>query len=222
MNDLTGQRFGRLTIIEKTERRNGAHIIWKAVCDCGKTSYPNSNNLLRGISQSCRCLQREKAKERLTKHGMCKTTEYEIWCGMIKRCTNENCLRYADYGGRGIKVCERWRHSFNAFYKDVGQRPEGKSIDRYPDYNGNYEPKNIRWATPHEQRINSRPKSYGPQKQRWFRAWHKDMMCQFMSNNQNKFARKWKLTNTHISRCLNSKAKSHKGWIFELINGVSA
>ena len=214
MNDLTGRHFGRLTIIKKTTKRQGGHIIWKALCICGKITYPTSNNLLRGISQSCGCLQREKAKKRLTQHGMCGTTEYQIWCGIIKRCYNPNCQRYSDYGGRGIFVCDRWRNNFDVFYKDMGLRPKSKSLDRWPDHNGGYEPGNVRWATPHEQRMNSRPKSYGPQKQFWFygNGPNGEMI---IDDNQSHVARIFSLTSTHISNCLSGKQKIHKGWRFE-------
>lgn len=219
MNDLTGQRFDRLTAIKKTAKRQNGHIVWKCLCDCGATRYVTSNNLKNGNSKSCGCLQRERAKKSSTTHGMCFTTEYEIWCGIIQRCCNPNDQRYADYGGRGISVCERWRNSFETFHEDIistiGLRPKGKSLDRWPDNDGGYELGNVCWATPHEQRINSRPKSYGPQKQFWFRAWHKDMMCQFINNNQSAFARKWNLTSTHISDCLNGKQRTHKGWQFQ-------
>ena len=216
MNNLIGRRFGRLTIIEKTEKRDGGHIIWKAICDCGKETYPNSNNLLSGNSKSCGCLHRERARQAQTTHGMSQTREYKIWCGIIKRCNNPNCSRYKDYGGRGIKVCKRWKNSFEAFYEDMGECPEGKSLDRWPDNDGDYELKNCRWASPHEQRINSRPKSCGPQKQFWFYG-HSPNGEMIIENNQSHVARIFGLTSQHISDCLNDKQKTHKGWSFQRI-----
>jgi hypothetical protein len=90
-------------------------------------------------------------------HGLSKTREYKIWRGMKRRCERPNAENYARYGGRGIKVCERWQ-DFENFYADMGPRPQGRSIDRFPNYDGNYEPGNCRWATAQEQAANRRPR----------------------------------------------------------------
>lgn len=90
------------------------------------------------------------------KHGRIHSTEYHSWQGMIQRCTNPNKQGYNLYGGRGIKVCERWRASFTNFLEDVGTKPSPThSLDRYPNKDGDYEPGNVRWATPSEQQRNT-------------------------------------------------------------------
>lgn len=134
---------------------------------------------------------------------------------MIRRCKYSDNKSFKNYGGRGITVCERWL-KFENFYTDVGDPPEGMTLDRINN-DGNYEPSNWRWATKKQQRKNSRPASCGPHKQRWFRAWHKDSMIQYLSNSQCEFARKWGLGRRNISNCLHKKQKTHKGWIFEFL-----
>ena len=92
-----------------------------------------------------------------TKHGMYLSPIYKIWTQMIQRCHNPNSTAYQGYGARGIAVCQRWRDSFEAFLSDIGPRPSsGHSIDRYPNNDGNYEPGNVRWATPRQQLCNRR------------------------------------------------------------------
>jgi hypothetical protein len=156
--DLTGQRFGRWMVLEISGRTSGQDLKWTCRCDCGTTRAVFGAGLVNGCSRSCGCLARELAETRSTKHGGYGTLEFTTWQQMKTRCLNPRHHAYADYGGRGITVCERWRVSFADFLADMGPRPSAlHSIDRINN-DGNYEPGNCRWATRSEQRRNQRPR----------------------------------------------------------------
>lgn len=150
--DLTGQRFGRLEVI-KLLGVAGVQTFWECRCDCGKTAEVGRAPLVSGQTRSCGCLKRELTLERTVTHGMAKQLIYKRWCNMIQRCTNPKHPKYPNYGGRGIKVCERWLNSFEAYYADMGDPPPGSSIDRQ-DNDGDYEPDNCYWAMNVEQANN--------------------------------------------------------------------
>lgn len=161
--DLTGQRFGRLTVIgfaESRKRKNGStEIFWNCVCDCGKVTKPiRTRSLRHGAIRSCGCLKRDEVKKRSTKHGLYNSRIYQTWADMKSRCYNSKHKAYRHYGGRGITVCEEWRNDFKAFYDwaIANGYYDDLSIDRI-DVNGNYEPSNCRWATAKVQIHNRRP-----------------------------------------------------------------
>jgi hypothetical protein len=122
-------------------------------CSCGTEKYVIRKNLRSGISTSCGCVRKQKLIERNTKHGKRFTRTWRIWRAMKSRCYNSNVPQYHNYGGRGIIVCESWYNNFENFLKDMGESPEGSSIDRI-DNDGNYEPSNCKWSTAKEQSQN--------------------------------------------------------------------
>lgn len=155
--DLTGQKYGRLTVLERAENTKSGRTQWLCKCDCGKQTVVKADNLRNGHTSSCGCYSRETAKIRNTTHNKTGTRLHGIWNGMRQRCCKDNCEAYKWYGGRGIKVCDEWLHDFQAFYEwsmSNGYKDD-LTLDRI-DVNGNYEPSNCRWATWKEQSINTR------------------------------------------------------------------
>lgn len=150
--DIAGEKFGKLTAVCFSGTRN-RHTLWKCVCDCGNITKVFLDNLRNGTSKSCGCQAKPPPPQ--IKHGKSDSPTYRSWEAMKRRCYCKKDKAFKDYGGRGIRVCARWRNSFGNFLKDMGIRPRNKTIDRIEN-NGNYEPRNCRWSTPLQQNRNTR------------------------------------------------------------------
>jgi hypothetical protein len=151
----SGDKYGKLTIVKevepyiqpsgKTKRK------FNCLCECGNITNVMLSKLRNNHTRSCGCFQKEK----VTTHGLAYHPLYKTWDNMKQRCYNTNYNQYKDWGGRGIKICDRWLNSFENFLTDMGERPEGTTLDR-KNNDGDYEPSNCRWATKSEQELNKR------------------------------------------------------------------
>lgn len=160
--DITGQKFGRLTVVRKSGRSKSGHVMWECCCDCGAKRYVPGAYLRNGHTKSCGCYQadivRESAKKMGTankRHGMSHDRLHHIWTGMKQRCADNGVKDYQNYGGRGITVCQEWRDSFEAFrdWSLANGYRDDLTIDRI-NVNGGYEPENCRWITMEQQQRN--------------------------------------------------------------------
>jgi len=157
--DIGGRRFGNLVVKNRAGTNKSRNMQWNCICDCGNHAVITGRALRSGHTISCGCARVTKLIARSIRHGECKrgkwTPEYQAWRALTQRCNDPNATNYSYYGGRGIRVCERWA-KFENFLADVGRKPTpNHSIDRI-NVDGNYEPSNCRWATKAEQSINTR------------------------------------------------------------------
>lgn len=202
--DLARNKFGKLTVIELYEMKNGRSY-WKCKCDCGNIGIVLGSSLTTKHTMSCVACGHKRTNISNTKHGMTSSPEYQSWHGMLQRCENSNAKFYKYYGGRGILVCNEW-HDFKNFYNDMGKRPTGTTLDR-KNSNGNYDKENCKWATKEEQ-SNNRSSNHlitFNGKTKTIMQWANETNLAFETLRERLFKYNWP-----IEKALTTKVREHK------------
>lgn len=154
--DVTGNKYGRLTVIKDSGKRKKTHILWECVCECGNIILKDSYSLRTGHTKSCGCYRKEYTAEKNRTHNKSTTPEYLIWQGIKKRCYYERDINFKYYGARGITMSEEWETSFENFYRDMGDRPTNNHTIERLDSKSNYCKENCVWLEKQYQAQNTR------------------------------------------------------------------
>lgn len=146
-------KYNKLTVIQSLGKSADGHRLWECVCDCGNKRIDYASKITTGRTKHCKECSRKEAANKVKTHGMKDSSEYSSWIAMKGRCLNKNHKDYVNYGGKGITICQEWIDSFEEFYKYIGKKQKGQSIDRIDNTKG-YEPGNVRWANNSQQQRN--------------------------------------------------------------------
>jgi hypothetical protein len=154
VSDMIGRKYGSIEVMAYSHKSTSGSHYWLCKCACGNEKLVQKSNLESGRTKSCGCEKGERISQRRLTHGLTRTRVHTIWTDMKQRCLNPNAPDYPRYGGRGIKLCQAW-HSFDYFYEDMGEPPEGTTLNRINN-DGDYEPGNCEWAAAEIQQNNRR------------------------------------------------------------------